>query len=201
MTLAVISYQRNASGFQAKDPASRVYYAESWKKGNRPIQEQRFYRRLNADEPSFNTVVKDSSGSVNFGLLVAPFYYVRDAQGKLKFKPEPTVPSARVNFWQVKLFEPGADVSLLVANKDQGDLIDWRNTLAVLNPVEDDKGYMVGISGVPISSKRVIKVESFYCILNILNYELNPKQLTFEWLEIEIILTNNRPDFIDRALR
>jgi hypothetical protein len=179
--------------FAAQEVKS-VHYAESWKKGPHRIQPRKFVLRLDASNTSFQSLIQDPARGP-LTLTIEPLYYVWLRPGTLRLDNKPPTPSSKVNFWNVKLLEPGQSISLLMVNLDQGDLIDQRNSLSRLDPVEDEKGFMLGIFGVPISTKRVIKVEEFYVVITVLNYELSgPKERAFEWIEVEIEFTNTKPE-------
>ncbi|MCI0490209.1 MAG: hypothetical protein L0229_26750 [Blastocatellia bacterium] len=91
-------------------------------------------------------------------------------------------------------YEPGS----------KGDHIPRENTVAVLAPLTKSmflngmalypskETSRFGIVGYPLLSTRVIKVEDFYCIIKVANFELRPTDPgRFNFLEIEIIFTNS----------
>lgn len=174
-----------------------TYYAESWKTGdNRRIEECVLRLRLDRFTPNYETVLTDVSRTTQYRLTVEPSYFLWDDSFRMKIanRPKDGVDSP-VNLWQVGLYEPDEKVSLLVANRDQGHVIDEDNTLTSLAPIEESNWLKTGIFGVPILSSRVIRVQGVYCVINVKGYELRPaKDRAFEWVDLQIEFTNTRPD-------
>jgi hypothetical protein len=175
-----------------------VYYAESWKKGGtRQVNEKRIRIRLDASVPSYETVVTDGSGEGRFRLRIDPYYYIRGDSGDWKLRREVSAADdSTVSFWNVLLLDQDEPASLLLADHGTGGhTIHLENTFASLYPIEDENWIKVGIFGVPISRKRVIKVEGFYCVIWVRGYELSKTNArAFDWVDVEIELTNSKPD-------
>lgn len=178
-----------------------VYYAESWKKGdNRQIRELTVKLGLDQHNSTYETVITDASGDKTYRLVVEPSYLIWDDFGHLRIsRTPPNGSSSTVSFWSIDLFESDEKVSLLIANRDQGHVIDEDNTLSLLYPIEHPNWIKVGIFGVPIASTRIIKVEGFYCVIRVKHYQLRPAtERAFESIELEIEFTNNRPALADQ---
>ena len=191
-TLTSYSYARATTQREAKS----TYYAESWKSGGtRQIQERTLKIKLDQHHASYETVLRDATNSKEYRLIVEPAYFRWDNSGRLNIeKKPPNSENLSVNLWNIQLFESDEKISLLVANRDQGDQIDEANTLAWLAPIEDPNWIRIGIFGIPISSTRVIKIDGFYCVIKVNDYELRPaKERAFERVELEIEFTNNKP--------
>jgi hypothetical protein len=68
-------------------------------------------------------------------------------------------------------------------------------------PVESD-WVKAGIFGPPVMRKRVIKIESFYCVIQVTDYRLIKQHgfNRFEWVRLEIRFTNKYdPDWRKEA--
>jgi len=155
-----------------------LYYAESWQKGTRQIQERRLSIRLSRELPLYEETINDASGRPRYKLKIEP-----------RFESEQdSIPKD----WSVRLIGPDDTYSLLQPDHDEGKhVFNKEDYLDFLYPVEEPDWRKTGFHGVPLSAKRVIKVEGFYCIIQVKAYHLSQsKARAFEWLEVDIDLTN-----------
>ena len=156
-----------------------VYYAESWKKGETQIEEQKYFINLNTKNLKFEVLVKDNSGTPTYKLLVEP-----PIQAKTGTYSEGN--------WVVQLFNTNSSTELLRTSKTVGDYLPVEDTFNWLYPVEDRDWKKTGFLGIPLSAKRVFKVEGFFCVITVKSYNLNrEKWRGLDSIEIEIELTNN----------
>lgn len=155
-----------------------VHYAEGWKKGTQQVQEQKIIIRLSTQVRVYERTINDAAGQARYKLKVEPALT----------ESQESSPKA----WTVDLIGPDDKFSLLQPdhdpNKHQFTKADY---LSLLYPVEEPNWRKTGFMGVPLSSKRVIKVEGFYCIIQVRAYRLSrTSPRAFESLEVEIEFTN-----------
>lgn len=161
-----------------------MYYAESWKKGTRKIEEQKLTIKLDKKRDRFERRIKDASGTDSYKLVI-----------------ERHSMSTGPSFWIVELLQLKEKIALLIASRGGGDVIEKENYYGSLYPVEDPDWRKTGYLGVPLSAKRVFKVEGFYCIIQVKDYKLNPeKWRVLDSIEIEVEFTNHYQSPNTRAL-
>lgn len=155
-----------------------VHYAEGWKKGTHQVQERKIIIRLSTRVRVYEGPINDAAGQARYRLTVEP---------TLTESPESS-PKA----WVVRLIGPDDTLCLLMPDHDPNKHhFTKADFLSLLYPVEEPNWRKTGFMGVPLSSKRVIKVEGFYCIIQVRNYRLSrTNRRAFESLEVEIEFTN-----------
>lgn len=170
-----------------------VTYAESWKKGSQRIKESKLYIRLDAQNPSYEAVVTDALGDKRYRLVIQPRYREsKDSNDSTMLVRSGDERAPSFHYWFVQLLDPEEPVSLLVANRDQGDFADRKNALPFLEPSEAGPATNFHTVAVPLSTERVIKVEGFYCVINVTKYRLaRTTRPAFDWMDVEIELKNN----------
>ena len=158
-----------------QDQKDSIYYAESWKKGTRQIKEQTLNIKLNAAQPTFEASIPDSSET---------YFYKLEIQ-RVILKTEEAI-------WKVQLRQSGNGYTLLQINENPGHVFRKEDYLDILYPVEEEDFRKSGYFGVPLSAKRVFKVENFYCSIQVKSYSLSEeKWRVIDSIEIEIEFTNN----------
>lgn len=155
-----------------------VYYGESWKKGSRTVQEQKVEIELDTKHRTYETRIKDASGKERYTLKVEPA--LTDSH------------DSSIGAWDVSLTSPSDTFSLLaVHNQSHQHDFTQADFLDCLYPVENPDWRKTGFFGVPLSAKRVIKVEGFYCIIQVKSYHLSStNRRAIDALSLEIQFTN-----------
>jgi hypothetical protein len=137
-----------------------VHYTEGWKKGTHQVQEQKIVIRLSTRVRVYERTINDAAG-----------------QARYRLKIEPTLtesPESSPKAWAVRLIGPDDPFSLLQPDHDPNKHhFTKADFLSLLYPVEEPNWRKTGFMGVPLSSKRVIKVEGFYCIIQVRAYRLS----------------------------
>lgn len=134
---------------------SPTAYAESFRQGAGHVVEESFEAKLTPQDAEYRERIKDSRGADRYAFSIVPYIPQGDS---------------KITSWQVKLSDlhhPIYDNVLLTsptpsddpANKAKDSL--WR-----LDPSR--------FAAVPVSAKRVIKVESFYVVLEVKAYHFTP---------------------------
>jgi len=151
------------------------FYIESWKKGDRQIQEGKVLIELNKDKPKHEVVIKDSTGWDRFNLSFFP--------GRA---PSPSTDITQWGIELVNLYEE-KDINLLKPTNDpEQDYFAAEDYVWVLYPTENPPDTYV-----PLSMKRVVKIEEFYCLISVESYRLNPqKKKVFDFIKVCIEFKN-----------
>ena len=138
----------------AQSPAPTVY-AESFRQGVTQVVEESFEAKLTPQDAAYRERIKDSHGADRYAFSIIP----RVPEGDTK-----------ITSWQVKL----ADLrhtfydNLLLASMNPSDdpKNDPKNSLWRLDPSMN--------AAVPAGARRIIKVESFYVVLQVKAYHFTP---------------------------
>jgi len=164
------------AGLWAQNTVSFVY-VESFRKGSTRITESNFEVALDTSQPACRIAVKDDIGRDRYLLVCAP---QRAATG-----------DDRIVGWQVRL----ADLRHKM----------YENVLMpVTDPSQDatqigwlDPGKFAKI---PITRERVIKVDSFYCVVQVKDYHFTTlEQPYLDRINLTVEFTNTRPHSQVRA--
>ena len=143
------------------------FYVESWKKGKQQIQAQSFEITLTSKERKFETKIKDASGTERYRLSV------------LLRENENQPPSGFVELVEKSLFG-FQDINLLKPSNDPyQDYFTEEDFVSVLDPLVDGwRCQSWAAKCAPYLVKRIIKVKSFYCILQVKNHNQAPVSMT-----------------------
>jgi hypothetical protein len=138
----------------AQSPAT-VIYAESFRQGSTQIVEESFEAKLTPQNPAYRERIKDSRGADRYTFSITP----QIPEGDTK-----------VTAWQVKLADLRHPIydNVLLASQPQPDdpSEDPRNLLWRLEPGN--------FARVPVGTKRIIKVDSFYLVLQVKAHHFTP---------------------------
>ena len=146
-------------------------YAESFRQGPTRIVEERFEVKLSPKEPIYRERIKDSNGADRYILLILP----RGPEG-----------DTEITSWQVKLADLHHAIYDNVLLTTQEPSSDPPNTLWRLQPSS--------FLSVPLASKRIIKVESFYVVLQVKEYHFTPPDSPYlDSMTVAVELSNTDP--------
>ncbi len=159
-----------ASGLLAQDKASFAY-EESFRKGQTRVVETSFEVTLDPANPTCLIHVKDQAARDRYLFACAP---ERVGQG-----------DERINAWQVRL-------------QDLHHAFYTNVLMGTPDPTQDkvqvgwlDPGKFAKI---PITTERVIKVDAFYCVLQVKEYHfVAPDQPYLDRLTLNVRFTNTLP--------
>lgn len=130
-------------------------YAESFRQGSARVVEESFEAKLSPQNPEYRERIKDLQGDDRYVFSIMP-------QG-----PEG---DTQITSWQVKLADlhhPIYNNVLLASQDPSGDpKNDAKNALCRLEPST--------FAAIPIGAKRIIKVDSFYVVLQVKSYHFTP---------------------------
>lgn len=154
--------------------APPVMYAESFRQGATHIVEDHFEAKLTPQDSSYRERIKDSRGVDRYAFSIEPVGPLGDT---------------KITSWQAKLVDQQhklyANVLLTsVAPSDNPD--DPKDAIAKLDPSRFAK--------VPAETKRIIKVDSFYVVLQVKAFRFNPPDSPYlESMTVAVDFTNNDP--------
>jgi hypothetical protein len=126
-------------------------YAESFRQGSTQVMEETFEAKLAPQNSVYRERIKDLRGADRYAFSIVP-------QG-----PEG---DTKITSWQVKLADLHHPIydNVLLASQTPTD--DAKNTLWRLEPGN--------FARVPVGAKRIIKVDSFYVVLQVKAYHFTP---------------------------
>ena len=131
--------------------AAKPLYTESFRRGATRITELRFDANLDPQNPVYRERIKDSYGADRYVLTIIP-------QG-----PEG---DTKITSWLAKLSDLHHAIYSDVLVSSQDGSADPASALNWLNPEK--------FAHVPIKAKRIIKVDSFYVVLEVKAYHFTP---------------------------
>jgi hypothetical protein len=173
------------SGQQQEHPVSQpaAFYIESWKKGKRQVEEKKINIKLDTKNSIYETAVRDISGQ--------EFY---------RLSARPNIKDSDFDFssWGIFLVDIDDNEDVLAeSHGPRGDTFDREEFIDILFP-EENPDIRNGFWGLPLSAKRVIKVEGFYCIIQVKSYEMQPnKYRVLQEIEVEVEFTNDAVYFFE----
>lgn len=157
-----------------------IFFIESWKKGETKIQEKEFLIEINTNNTNFETNIKDNGGNERYKLKVAA--------STIQINNKPCITGIRVYLSERDLL-PEKNNLLTTIHDPDVDCIscgDLTEVVWALVPEGGDTGQLQFLT------ERIIKVESFYCIIKIKKYQFSGlRSSTLSSANIQIQFTNN----------
>jgi hypothetical protein len=146
-------------------------YAESFRQTSTRIVEERFEVKLTPKDSVFRERIKDSHGADRYVFSINP----RGPEG-----------DTEITSWQVKLADLHHSIYDNVLLTTQEPSADPKNTLWRLEPS--------GFAPVPLTAQRIIKVDSFYVVLQVKAYHFTPPDSPYlDSMTVAVDLTNTDP--------
>jgi hypothetical protein len=159
-----------AATVTAQEPAP-IIYAESFRQGPTQITEQSFEAKLSPQNQDYNERLKDSRGNDRYVITITP-------QG-----PEG---DTKITSWQVKLADLHHTIYDNVLLSAQEPSLDAKNNLWRLDPAK--------FAVVSIRAQRVIKVDSFYVVLQVKAFHFTPIDSPYlDSMTVQVKFTNSDP--------
>ena len=156
-------------------PKSKPIFVQSFRKGRTRVAEQSLFVNLTSKNPKFETRIKDGTGNLRYVLSFMP--QTADIQ------------DLRVVGWEVSLVD--------TRRKYMGNLLVASPPTGLLSDKLEDRAWQLDPSpyaGVPLLTKRVFKVEDFYCVVDPKERQLlRPDRFLLESLKIEVTFTGTNP--------
>lgn len=162
---------------------AETFYIESWKKGKTQIEEKTLNLTLDDKISSYSEVIYDSFGKEKYRLFVTAG---KGSKGIIE--------------WMAQLEELSnkSDEDLLKPSNDKKqdyytwqDFFGWfykgsKEQFAENNQFKDRNAVL------PFLSKRIVKVENFYCLLQITDYKQNKdEEVVLDSVILQVQFSNN----------
>ena len=146
-------------------------YAESFRKGSTRITEEKFEAKLTPDSATYRERIKDSRGNDRYELTITP-------QG-----PEG---DKQITSWRVKLRDLRYEIYSNILLEEQEPSVDPKNNLWWLDPNR--------FGGVPIRTRRIMKVDGFYVMFQVKDLHFTPLDSPYlDSLDVTFAFTNSDP--------
>lgn len=182
------SYILTSETRRAEQVSMKKVSIDSWKTGGRKIREQSFTIKLSPSQKEYEASVKDVSGQDK---------YLLKAVCKLADESRIPYDTCQVTLQEIKTVSTSRrqvdNYNLLMVEKPvpSRDNILKEDSVGYFYPLEDVQFLKHGLLGYPISLKRVVKVEEFYCVMHAIEYKVNSRQMNkFDFLTLQITFSN-----------
>jgi len=150
---------------------SPTIYAESFRQGSLQITEESFEAKLTPQDATYRERIKDSRGEDRYELTVSP--YVPEGDNK-------------VTTWIVKLRDLHHRIYNNILVADQEPSSEAKDNLWRLDPNR--------FGPVPILAKRIVKVDSFYVVIQVKALHFTPLDSPYlDSMTVQFAFTNSDP--------
>jgi hypothetical protein len=161
---------QNPGAPNAQKPAQAVF-AESFRRGPTRITEQTFEIKLNPQNARYRERIKDLAGNDRYEFVVIPQSPEGDTQ---------------ITSWHVRLKDLHHSIYDNILRASQEPSSDPHNNLWWLNPD--------GFAPVPIRTRRIIRVESFYVTIEVRAYHFTPLDSPYlDSMTVDVKFSNADP--------
>lgn len=154
--------------------APAVFYAESFRQGATHIVEDHFEAKLTPQDSSYRERIKDSGGVDRYAFSIEPVGPLGDT---------------KITSWQARLVDQQHKVYdnvLLTSQVPSDNPDDPKDAITKLDPSRFAK--------VRAQTKRIIKVDSFYVVLQVKDFRFNPPDSPYlESMTVAVEFTNSDP--------
>jgi hypothetical protein len=166
LCIAISSFPQST----APSPPTSVY-AESFRQGSTRVVDEHFDLKLTPHDPTYRERIKDFYGNDRFALSITP----KGPEG-----------DTEITSWLVTLADLQHTMYNNVLLTSQEASSDPKDALWRLNPTL--------LGSVPVAAKRIIKVESFYVVLQIKAYHFSPPDSPYlDSMTVGVEFTNTDP--------
>jgi len=154
----------------AQSPPTPMY-TESFRQGSTRILEERFEVKLTPKDSSYHERIKDSRGADHYLFSIVP----KGPEG-----------DTEITSWQVKLADLHHTIYDNILFTTQEPSPDPRDALWRLEPTS--------FASVPVNVRRIIKVDSFYVVVQVTAYHFTPQDSPYlDSMSASVELTNADP--------
>jgi hypothetical protein len=151
--------------------APAIFYAQAFRQGSTKITEQTFEVKLDPQNPLYRQHIKDARGKDRYVLIISP---------------EMPEGDNKITSWQAKLTDLQHAIydNILLASQEPSS--DPANNLWWLNPHK--------FAPVPITTKRIIKVDAFYVTFEVKSYHFTPLDSPYlDFMTVQVKFSNTDP--------
>jgi hypothetical protein len=151
--------------------APQTIYAESFRRGATHVTEDQFEVKLSPQDSTYREQIRDTYGNDRFALSIAPLRPGGDSQ---------------ITSWRVELADLHHPIYHNVLLASQNTSAEPKNNLWWLNPSQS--------AAVPVRALRVIKVDSFYVVIQVKDFHFSPLESPYlDSMVVDFNFTNNDP--------
>jgi len=155
----------------AAQNSTQAVFAESFRQGATRVTEQSLEIKLDPRNANYRERIKDLRGSDRYEFMIVP-------QG-----PEG---DTKITSWQLRLRDLHHAIYDNILRATQETSSDAGNNLGWLNPD--------GFSPVPIRAQRIIRVDSFYVLVQVKGYHFTPVDSPYlDSMTVEVKFSNTDP--------
>jgi hypothetical protein len=173
--------------FPVQQTEPRQFYIESWKCGKGRIKETSLTIELGQSIKTYKSTI---NGLYGYG------------EYELEITHNPTHDLASES-WFVQLFDKGKNGHLSKSKganllqpyeKPGGDFFRAEDSPGWIYPTEEKNPLLRGALCLPIFARRIIRIESFYCIISVTEYKRNSQNpRLLDSIKVVIKFTNEHP--------
>ena len=159
------------SAFPLSAQTARTLYSESFRQGPTLVTEMSFEAKLDPQNSTYRERIKDSHGADRYVFALSPL----GPEGDTK-----------ITSWQATLGDLRHTIysNVLLTSQDQS--ADPKSSLSWLNPEK--------YSPVPVRARRIIKVDSFYVVLEVKAFHFTPQESPYlDSMTVQVQFTNTDP--------
>ncbi len=169
-TLALLFFLTPVALLTAQQPPL-IIYAESFRHDATRVTEESFEMKLTAANPRYRELIKDAHGSDRFSFTVAPQILEGDKN---------------IISWQANLVDLHYPMYQNVLQTSQEPSSDAQNNLWRFDPGQ--------YAAVPTNARRIIKVDSFYVIMQVKKYHFTPLDSPYlDSMTVQVDVKNTDP--------
>jgi hypothetical protein len=151
--------------------APGTLYAESFRQGPTHVIEEKFDVKLTPQDRTYRERIKDLHG---------------DDRYLLSFVPQGPEGDTEITSWQVKLADLRHSMYENVLMSSQGPSLNPKDALWRLEPATFER--------VPLTAKRIIKVDSFFVVLQVKAYHFTPPDSPYlDSMTVSVEFTDSDP--------
>lgn len=199
---------------QEKEPGYDIVCVESWKKGNKRVEEQNINLKLDFAGQEYTAKVstpprrpKQLTRNVRKPLIVTikPGYQLEVQPLRLGEGSRTTIAAVRMELYERKnffrglfsrerreLFFPVREIRMLGRLVTPRDFPGSFNSLCDETIVGKENALPFKCPQLPFRTSRIIKVDGFYCILRVTDYKLSESRKAFRYMSFQVEFINGR---------
>ena len=164
-------------------------FITSWRKGKRQVKPLEVEVTLDRRKREYQMSFPSSEKEVNYDLVIkhspvsekGPYF---ESWSVMLFEDSPQYPKSKR--------EPMNNLLKVSEGPFGGDYFPIEDNIGWLYPVDEPNAKKHGVNVYPISAKRIIKVENFYCTVQVTNYKRSPNNpRNIDELTIKVKLSNS----------
>jgi hypothetical protein len=184
-----IAFSAPIKGNSTLQSSQESVFITSWRKGKRQIKPHDVEVTLDRQKREYQMSFASSEKEANYDLVIGhspisekgPYF---ESWNVMLFEDSPQYPKSKR--------EPMNNLLKVSGGPFGGDYWPKEDNIGWLYPVDEPSAQKHGVVVYPISAKRIIKVENFYCTVQVTNYKRSPNNpREIDELTIKVKLSNS----------